>query len=91
MQTRLQLTGELQEINSDSDFLPEEDPVLHNVNSAFDIKFTLAFSLKQETLNAVSLACAGFVRKRSAFSTTFALGEDTWREWKADSTCLQVL
>lgn len=51
---------------------------------------TLVYSLKQETLNAVSLACTGSVRKRSDLNTSFALGGTTWRGWKASNTCLQV-
>ncbi len=37
-----------------------------------------ACSLKQDTLNAVSLACAGSVRKKSVFSTSFAPGKNQW-------------
>lgn len=50
-----------------------------------------AFSLQQDTLNAESRACAGSVRERPAFSTSLDLGRDTWRGWRADNTCLQVL
>ena len=44
--------------------------------------FFSAFSLKQEGLNAASLACDGSVKERSALSTSSALGQKTWREQK---------
>lgn len=42
----------------------------------------LAYSLKQVNSNAASLVCAGFVKKRSASSTTLASGRNTWGDWK---------
>ncbi len=61
-------------------------PVIHvcvNLHTLTCLLFRdSAYSLKQDTLNAVSLACAGSVRKKSVFSTSFAPGKNQWRGWK---------